>query len=273
MPGRRFQLQLVVFSAFALCVASIGCGKSNSAKSNSDKSGDPKTSEKSNSNSKLAGKKSSKTDNTNTVKKTDNTAKTKVPVKTRVVKKGKKTNLSPEKAARARIKELGGEYKLNISGEVSSIDFRRNDQVKDEDLAMLAHFPYLNKLDVSYTEHISNDGMKHVAQVPRLRELIIAGTQIGDDGIKHLAKMDGLVHVCMDQTKVTDKVVQHIKNWPDVRQLHFIGTNFTDAGLKQLLLIKNLRLKELYLGGTKVSKDGKQAVRIRWPRIREVPRG
>lgn len=273
MPGRRFQLQLVVISVFALCIASAGCGKTKSPQPTAAKTDDPKTPEKTNPNGKVAGTKTSKTDNTNTVKKTDNTAKTKVPVKTKVAKKGKKSNLSPEKAARARIKELGGEFTLNISGEVSSIDFQGNDKVKNEDLAMLVHFPYLNKLDVSYTKHISDDGMKPVAQVPRLRELIIAGTTVGDDGVKHLANMDGLVHVCLDRTKVTDKVIQYVKKWPDLRQLHLIRTNFTDAGLKQLLMIPNLRLKELYLGGTKVSKDGKKAVQIRWPGIREVPRG
>lgn len=263
--------QLAVTLAFAAILTCSGCGKSKSDESTKTKSRDPKSPGKIDSDGKVAGKKTSKTDNTNTAKKTDSEPKKTAPKKTVVAKKKSKSNLPPEKAALERYKELGADLTWNLSKtDVIGIDLQGNDKVRDEDLALLVHFPYLYKLNLVNAENITNDGMKHVAKVPRLKELLIAGTSISDDGIKHLQNMEAFEHVCMDNTKVTDGAMQYIKKWNDVTMLHFIGTNVTDAGLKQLFGLR--RIKQMYVGRTKVTKDGIKEIQKTWPRVQLAPR-
>lgn len=193
---------------------------------------------------------------TEPVKKTVVKQKTKQPVK--VVKqkpkpKPKKKPKDPVKAALARIAELEGTTRKNISGEISEIDLKYTD-VTDDDLAMVNLFPYLRLINLSGCKKITDNGLKHLKELPRLQELYLFETNIGDKGLSHLTESTYLEKVCLDGTKITDAGLKYMKKWEAIHMLHINSRNkLSDDGLDQLKHLTSLR--ELKVGKG-ITKDG-----------------
>ena len=193
-------------------------------------------------------------------KKTVKTKKTE-PRKTKPVKVVKKdpkpktkTPSNPAKAALKRITELGGEYKLNISKEVSWIKLA-DTAVKDDDLESLKYFPFLISLDLSRTE-ITDKGLVHVAKVGRLRELFLRNVKgITDKGLETISDLTLMQKACFDETSITEAGFKHFKNWEEIQLLHVRGrdtTKFTDAGLEQIAKLTTIR--DLAIRGDGITK-------------------
>ena len=104
-------------------------------------------------------------------------------------------------------------------------------------LEQLANVPEVEEVRLDYTD-VSDDGLRSLRFLPRLRSLIICGGNpgVGDRGfayIKGIATLDTLV---LSNTRVTDQSLPSLKDLPNLRTLvlyyHDVwrGPTFTDAG-------------------------------------------
>jgi internalin A len=146
-------------------------------------------------------------------------------------------------------------------------------KMTDAGLKELAPLKNLTTLNLTSTQ-VSDAGLKALAPLKNLTTLVLTGTEVTDAGLKNLAPLKNLTLVQTD-TKVTDRtlaVLREInllhalplataadgKRRPakpeDVTTLNLTGTEVTDAGLKELALLKNLTTLEL--GGPTVTDTG-----------------
>jgi hypothetical protein len=126
--------------------------------------------------------------------------------------------------ARQRIfvgERTGLEYRL------SSADY--DPGVRDDDLQLVAIFPYLQALDLT-------------------------GAEIGDAGLAYLRELAYLYRLNLNRTKLTDAGLAQLKELTKLGELNLIHTAVTDAGLVHLKELGGL--DRLFLRGTCITKAG-----------------
>jgi hypothetical protein len=105
---------------------------------------------------------------------------------------------------------------------------------------------------------ITDEGLKEVAKLKRLRSLRLIKTNITDAGLRQVAKLPELRRLWIDATKITDAGLKEVAKLQQLDDLGLSSTQVTDAGLKELAKLKNL--SEVNLKGTKVTKAGVAAL-------------
>jgi len=81
--------------------------------------------------------------------------------------------------------------------------------ITDAGLEHLTDLP-LESLDVHATE-VSNEGLRHIGAMQRLRTLNLAGTNVDDDGLEHLRGLTNLRRLMLKDTGVTDDGVKSLQ--------------------------------------------------------------
>ena len=105
-------------------------------------------------------------------------------------------------------------------------------ELTDEGVRHLARVPRLERLDLSGTS-ITDRGLEVLRQLPALRSISLAGTRITDAGAAHLAHTAALEAVDLSWTNTGDGAVRALSGKPHLRELRS-GVNVTDAGLPLL---------------------------------------
>ncbi|MBZ5552801.1 MAG: sigma-70 family RNA polymerase sigma factor [Acidobacteriia bacterium] len=113
------------------------------------------------------------------------------------------------------------------------LDLHDSPEVTDDGLRHLAHLPRLQHLNLS-CHRITDQGLEVLRQLPQLKtfELHHQG-QVSDAGLAHLAQCDRLERVNLMGTRTGDGVIKALTGKARLRQF-FAGTNVTDAGLELL---------------------------------------
>ena len=99
--------------------------------------------------------------------------------------------------------------------------------------------------------------------------LHLKGTQITDDGLKHLVDLPTLEKLHLEETKLTDNGLDHLRNIPKLKWLNIYGTEVSDAGIEQLKQLKNL--EKLYIWQTKITIPGFQQLQASLPNTEIIP--
>lgn len=102
-----------------------------------------------------------------------------------------------------------------------------------------AAFPFLSKLRELYELDIydraaSNQTCEQIAQLPKLRKLMLVTGIFDDDGVKQLTKVTTLEEVTLDSSKVTDASIEHLAKLSNLRKLHLGSAKLSDAGRQRL---------------------------------------
>jgi len=129
-------------------------------------------------------------------------------------------------------------------------------EVGDDDLKTFASLP-LETLNLTFTP-ISDAGLRHVAQIGTLRELVlrsgrrysmmeswghvgsplpehrVQGPTITDAGVEHLGKLQALERLDLSHSSISDKSIEHLKRLPKVRRLWIGRTNISETGVAML---------------------------------------
>jgi hypothetical protein len=141
--------------------------------------------------------------------------------------------------AMSAIQRVHGHVLTDEQGHVTRIDFR-GVQVRDDELAPLSRFPYLERL-VLDDSSIGNAGLAHLEGLKNLKELSLRGTNVTDEGLPHLQKV------------------------PALREMDLERLPITDAGLIQLGPIKSLR--KVYVGPGGPTSAGVDALKAQNPSV------
>ncbi len=185
-----------------------------------------------------------------------------IPTKAEAIRRLKSKGLSVASC----VTQDGHKFELVSTGS----DFERLDGLTDRDLISLRAFPNLEEL---YLTHclISNEGMRHVAELQDLRVLWINQSHVGHGGLAPLAKLkniEGIVANVDDsyhgqQTSLDDDDMAALGNMSSLRYLNLQGNPISDAGLVHLRKLTNLKELDLWRCGT--SEKAENAIRAALP--------
>lgn len=145
-----------------------------------------------------------------------------------------------QKAAKARIEELGGEIYPYDKTTVAITLWKT--KATDKDLEMIKCFnPVLIGLN---SAKITDAGLAHVKGMKRLSELDLNFTAVTDAGLAHLSQLN-LGYLGLAGTNVTDAGLQHVRPIKSIYMLGLSRTKITDAGLANLADMPKIRTLNL----------------------------
>ncbi|MEZ6137834.1 MAG: hypothetical protein R3C53_23345 [Pirellulaceae bacterium] len=145
-----------------------------------------------------------------------------------------------------------------------------------EDLAELQYVTELTDLLID-SGGVTDEGLKHIAQLSRLEHLRLIDCPITDigielladaglnklrilnipdaevtaDGLAYLAKLPSLVQLRLGRSQLDDRAVSEIAKLPHLESLHLIGPSLTDAALDSLATAPELT--SLYIDDCQLS--------------------
>lgn len=125
---------------------------------------------------------------------------------------------------------------------VQSITLDRR-EVTDDGMKHLQGLARLRELRMNQTP-ISNAGLAHLKEVPRLETIELRETRITNEGLKHL-KDQPMLWLDVSITSITDEGLGYLKGFNKLQQLRLNRLKVTDAGLEHLAGLSALRLLEL----------------------------
>ena len=131
------------------------------------------------------------------------------------------------------------------------LDLRGYD-LADDDLIPLASMNQLEELIVPLS--ITDDGIRHVSKLPRLRAITFTGEQITHKGLAHFKEMITLKAIAIWGDGLTDEGLAHLQNSRDLEHLMLGSNNITDAGIPTIQRFANLQT--LHLGSEKLTEQG-----------------
>ncbi|HKA05900.1 MAG TPA: hypothetical protein VKD71_01500, partial [Gemmataceae bacterium] len=136
----------------------------------------------------------------------------------------------------------------------------------DLGMAHLPHFKRLTYVDLGDGLNVTDAGLKHLAGLAHLENVIAHNSRLTDDGLKALTGLTRLRTLGVDGTGLTDAGVAHLKAFPHLESLGIGATSVSDAGLKTLAELKNL--KWLNVRQTKATADAVKALHKALPACR-----
>jgi hypothetical protein len=136
--------------------------------------------------------------------------------------------------------------------ELEMLDLNRSN-VTDDDLRPLGGLPKLRELKLWGTR-IDGSGLEHLGGLERLERLELRSDTVTDDSLRHLTKLRNLRHLDLTGARIGDSGLAHLARIPSLQSLKLTHTNVTDQGLRLLRGLEELR--GLTLDGTKVSEAG-----------------
>lgn len=146
-----------------------------------------------------------------------------------------------------------------------------NADISSAGLAHLADLTNLTNLNLSANPRITDDGMEHLARLPRLAVLRLFSTGVSDGGLAHLGRLTSLEVLNLSGTEITDAGLAHLKGLVRLRSLTLGGemiptpslgsTHVTDAGLIHLRALPSL--ESLWLDDSPSAARGARSVERR----------
>jgi hypothetical protein len=121
------------------------------------------------------------------------------------------------------------------------------------DFPIIGGLSHLETLDLSGTK-VSDDDLRHLMKLGRLRDLNLWETGVTGSGLVHLGALVRLEKLNLGSTKITDESLRSLKGFAGLRCLELARTGIGDAGLAHLLELP--RLETLKLAETRITDAG-----------------
>ena len=77
---------------------------------------------------------------------------------------------------------------------------------------------------------ISDEGLKNLEGLPRLRKIVLDGAEVGDLGMQHLVGLSALTELSLNGTGVSDAGLEHLGRLTSLRKLQLNNTLIEGAG-------------------------------------------
>ncbi|MEC9092015.1 MAG: hypothetical protein VX438_04860, partial [Planctomycetota bacterium] len=88
--------------------------------------------------------------------------------------------------------------------------------------------------DLTFVFQLNDEGLKELAQLKRLRRLLLVKPRFTDDGLHYLARLPDLQSLVISGAKITDLGLQPIAKIKSLRNLELLAMPITDQGLAEL---------------------------------------
>jgi hypothetical protein len=107
-------------------------------------------------------------------------------------------------------------------------------QMTDEMLERISHLEHVVSLRLSNSKTLSDEGIRHLARMPQLRELDLSQTAVTDRGLEVLRHLPNLESLSLVFTRVTDAGLEHARDCHSLRRINLMWTNTGDGSIHAL---------------------------------------
>ena len=125
--------------------------------------------------------------------------------------------------------------------------------IGDDDLEIISRLDQITSLNLDGSKRLTDKGIRHLARMPQLRELILGGG-ITDRGLEALGQLRQLrLFQMFWQTKITDAGIANLRFCDQLEEVDLLGCNLGDGAIAALSGKPKLRL---FKTGRNVTDDG-----------------
>jgi len=128
-----------------------------------------------------------------------------------------------------------------------------NTQITDEQLKYVAHLSKLKSLYLQHT-NLKGWGFVHLRGLTSLRNLSLWWTKVTDEYFIYLSELVSLEALNLSSTRITDHALSHLQNLAKLENLDLWGTNTGDKCLNYLKAMPSLTV--LGLANTRITDAG-----------------
>lgn len=128
-----------------------------------------------------------------------------------------------------------------------SAGLRAEGQMTDEVLEDVANVESITALDLGGSKSLTDDGLRHLARLSRLKHLDVSHTAITDRGLEVLRDLPGLETISLGMTRITDDGAAHLAHCHELERVNLAWTRTGDGALRALA--GKRRLRSLSSGG------------------------
>jgi len=107
-------------------------------------------------------------------------------------------------------------------------------QMTDALLHRFSRLDHIMALDLASSKGVSDDGLSHLARLPRLRHVNLAGTGITDRGLEVLRRLPALESIVLTGTRVTDAGMTNLAACEDLKAVDLSWTRTGDGAIRAL---------------------------------------
>ena len=142
---------------------------------------------------------------------------------------------------------------LRLLARTSSAALDAEGQMTDAMLQEAAAFERIVSLNLSGSRAVTDDGIRHLVQLPHLRHLDLSGTAVTDRGLAVLDELPTLETLSLSMTGITDAGAAHLARCPELREVRLSGTHTGDGAIRALAGKSKLHL---FASGSNVTDEG-----------------
>ena len=110
-----------------------------------------------------------------------------------------------------------------------------------DDITRVANAENMTALDLGGSQALTDDGIRHLARLPRLEHLDASGSAITDRGLAVLRDLPALKTISLAGTRITDEGAGHLTHCPDLERLNLGWTRTGDGALRAVAGKRKLR--------------------------------
>ena len=142
-------------------------------------------------------------------------------------------------------------FKLPQLIEVSTTAIGRRPSLTDCGFQELLSHPNLRVFSCTYNTALSDDGMAAVAKSPSLQWLGLLGSGISDMGVERISNRIPLLGLYLPQTNITEACVKHLCKLKNLRRLRLNDTCIVSSEARSQLMAALPKCHALQMGDEK----------------------
>jgi Leucine-rich repeat (LRR) protein len=142
--------------------------------------------------------------------------------------------LFTEKFGREPNAALGLFLRLDRSadGKVTGLEWAYDLKATAKDLTFLRKLTDLESL--SLPQDVTNEGLKNVEPLSKLRRLSFTSTMVTDTGLAHLTGLTNLEELSINQAPITDDGLKHLEGLRKLESVYLSNSKITEKGITEL---------------------------------------
>ena len=126
---------------------------------------------------------------------------------------------------------------------LETAQFPWTENITDAGITHLKELHSLKALDIGHAR-ITDKALADLATIDSLEYLRLPNQGLTDESLAHIAKLDKLKYLwicCSSSSPLTDQALGYVSQLKSLETLYIGGTRFTDAGMRQIAKLPNLK--------------------------------
>lgn len=139
---------------------------------------------------------------------------------------------------------------LQVLASPEALGIDTHGQATDAMLADLSRIDHLVSLRLGGSRGVTDEGLRHLARLPNLRQLDVSGTAITDEGLKVLRELPTLESINLAWTRTSDAGTAELAHLHGIVDVNLSGTRNGDGAIRALAGKAHLKTLRTGMGTT-----------------------